>query len=432
MVGEKPARIEKPSLVEQVAAILAQRPGLDRGADALLACVVAGIESADAGLLWLFDPSDGRLRAKAAVGYDRESVRCLELAPGETMIGRTFLAGEAAGTPIDVEAGMADLPPAQRELFHRAEGNATFPRGALCVPLAVGDERLGVLMLESHNPAGLASVLPGLAPLAALISLYFQNARLKEALEREQALIKANGLRSDALSILAHDMRTPLTSIKGYATTLLMEEAQFSPDKQREFLQFIDEECDTLVNLIHDLLESSVLDAGAMKLEPQPVLLARLVQTAIAELQPFGRQHRFSVDFPEQFPIVEADPDRILEVFRNLLDNAVKYSPQGGLIAVRGQIGDREITVGVTDPGIGIAPEHLSQLFDKFFRIRSGTGQRVIGSGLGLPIARAIVEAHGGKIWAESQPGQGSTFYFTLPLAETDRVTDAESETAHE
>ena len=265
--------------------------------------------------------------------------------------------------------------------------------------------------------------------IATVIALHLQNARLKEELKRAQEFIQANRLRSESLTVLAHDMRTPLTSIKGYATTLLMEEVHFSPDKRREFLQLIDQECDTLVNLIHDLLESSVLDAGAIKLELQPVLLPRLAKAVIAKMQPSRQQHRFLIDFPEHFPIVEADPDRILQVLRNLLDNAAKYSPQGGNIVIHGEAFTREVVISVADPGIGIAPEHLNQLFDKFFRVRSGTGVRTIGSGLGLPIVRAIVDAHGGKIWAESQLGQGSTFHFTIPLSKAGQTVGVESET---
>jgi signal transduction histidine kinase len=125
------------------------------------------------------------------------------------------------------------------------------------------------------------------------------------------------------------------------------------------------------------------------------------------------------VDFPSPFPIVDADPQRVTQVLRNLLDNAVKYSPNGGLVVVRGEAGETEIVLSVADQGEGIAPEHLNRLFEKFFRIKSGLGRHVVGTGLGLPIARTIVETHGGRIWAESQLGQGTTFYFTIPCART-------------
>jgi signal transduction histidine kinase len=133
------------------------------------------------------------------------------------------------------------------------------------------------------------------------------------------------------------------------------------------------------------------------------------------------------VDLPATLPLVDADPRRIEQVLRNLLDNAVKYSPESSVIVVRGEIRGGEATLSVADQGVGIAPADLNRLFEKFFRVKTGLGRHVVGSGLGLPIARTIVESHGGRIWAESQVGRGSTFYFTLPLhSASDR--DGESE----
>lgn len=221
---------------------------------------------------------------------------------------------------------------------------------------------------------------------------------------------------SDLMSTLAHEMRTPLTAIKGYSTALLMEDVTFSPETQREFLGFIDEECDVLETLIHDLLESSIIDAGMMKLELQPVKLPSLAKHVMDDIARRTQAHRLLIDFPEHFPILEADPDRVAQVLRNLLDNAVKYSPQGGLIVVRGDVRQDEVVVSVADQGVGLTPEHLNRLFEKFLRARSTLTRHVVGSGLGLSICRSIVESHGGRIWAESQLGEGTTFFFTLPL----------------
>ena len=113
---------------------------------------------------------------------------------------------------------------------------------------------------------------------------------------------------------------------------------------------------------------------------------------------------------------MDADPQRVTQVLRNLVDNAVKYSPDGGLVVVRGVARPDEVEISVADQGVGIAPEHLNRLFEKFFRVKSGLGRHVVGTGLGLPIARAIVETHGGRIWAESAVGQGTTLFFTIPI----------------
>jgi signal transduction histidine kinase len=233
---------------------------------------------------------------------------------------------------------------------------------------------------------------------------------------------------SDLISTLAHEMRTPLTSIKGYSTALLMEDVIFSSETQREFLQFIDAECDVLETLIHDFLESSLIDAGMLRLEVQPVKLPPLLKSVVDDIARRTQVHRFVVDFSKRFPILDADPDRIAQVLRNLLDNAVKYSPEGGLIVVRGELRAEEVVVSVADQGVGLTPEHLNRLFEKYFRARSGPARHVAGTGLGLRIARAIVEGHGGRIWAESQLGVGTTFYFTLPLGGlSQQSTEAET-----
>jgi signal transduction histidine kinase len=122
------------------------------------------------------------------------------------------------------------------------------------------------------------------------------------------------------------------------------------------------------------------------------------------------------VDFPGDFPLVDADPLRVAQVLRNLLDNAVKYSPHGGLIVVRGEVLEKEIVVSVADQGVGLSPEHVNRLFEIGFRVKSGLIRHVAGSGLGLPICLTIVESHGGRIWAESKLGQGTTLYFSLPV----------------
>jgi signal transduction histidine kinase len=178
--------------------------------------------------------------------------------------------------------------------------------------------------------------------------------------------------------------------------------------------------------LIEDLLESSLLDAGMLELELEPVQVPSLVTEVVAEVRQTATRHRFVVEFPSDSPLVQADPTHLARVVRNLLENAVKYSPQGGLIVVRGETQPQQILISIADQGIGIAPEHLNRLFEKFFRVRTDATRSTIGSGLGLPIARTIVEAHGGKIWAESEMGRGSTFYVTLPLTPSVTRPDAE------
>jgi signal transduction histidine kinase len=402
---------QRLSTIFEMAKILATQQDLETMLSEFLSCLIEALEAAEAGALLLHDPSDGRLVVRAAQGYDLTSLRQIRLAPGEATCGKTFQTGqiELYRTPEAISAAKANLSSANRELLGAATIGLRPPHG---------QTKVGVLTLVNRRQPGsfVPADLPFLKAVADFIALSVENARLNEELRATQALEEANRLKSELISTLAHEMRTPLTSIKGYSTALLMEETTFSPETQQEFLQIIDEECDVLQDLIHDLLESSIIDAGLLRLEPQPVMLPRLAKSLTDDIGNHTQKHRFLVDFPSRFPIVDADPQRITQVLRNLLDNAVKYSPQGGLVVVRGEVRVDEVVISVADQGVGIAPEHLNRLFEKFFRVKSALGRHVVGSGLGLPIARTIVESHGGRIWAESQLGQGTTLYFTLPL----------------
>lgn len=416
----------------EITRIVVSQHDLDEMVPALLASLIKGVPPADAGLLVLYNPLSDVLEVKAAQGYDLNALRALRLVPGESITGRAFLTGEAAvyPTPEATAAAMSTMRPANLKIFQQATVGEARPRSAICIPLITGNNKVGVLLLENLRQPGAFSTddLAFLIPIGDLLALSIENTRLREELAAVRSQEEANRLKAEVVSTLAHELRTPLTSIKGYSTMLLMEEASFSPETQREFLKIIDEECNVLEDLIHDLLESSMIDAGFLRLEVQPVRLPRLVREVVADFMHRSDDHRFVVDFPSDFPLVEADPQRITQVLRNLIDNAVKYSPDGGLVVVRGQVLSSEVVISVADQGVGIAPEHLNRLFEKFFRVKTGLGRHVVGTGLGLPISRAIVESHGGRIWAESQVGQGTTLYFTIPLGDLARRGHDESE----
>jgi signal transduction histidine kinase len=226
------------------------------------------------------------------------------------------------------------------------------------------------------------------------------------------------------MGTLSHELRTPLAAIKGYSTALLLEEVDWPDEKRREFLHLIDEECDNLQRMIADILDSSMIDVGQLIIELQPIRLPYLVREIVEEMQRRTEKHQLMVDFPPGFPIIDADPLRIKQVLRNILDNAIKYSPQGGLVVIRGEVRLNDVVVSISDQGVGISPEDLIPLFEKYFRVKSPTGYHVPGTGLGLPVARGIVEAHHGRIWAESKVGQGTTLYFSLPRAGLSSVAD--------
>jgi len=224
-------------------------------------------------------------------------------------------------------------------------------------------------------------------------------------------------MKSQLLATVSHELRTPLASIKGFATTLLREDVDWDKASRTEFLSIIDKESDRLSELIGNLLDMSRIEAGTLRVEPEVTDLGGLVQETISEFRVMTREHQFEALVPPSLPLVWADPRRTRQVLRNLVENAVKYSPKGGPIRVEVQMEDGEAWVSVADRGLGIDAQHLAHIFERFYQVDSASTRQVGGSGLGLAIARAIVEAQKGHIWVESQPGVGSTFHFTLPLA---------------
>ncbi|HEX2923081.1 MAG TPA: ATP-binding protein [Chloroflexota bacterium] len=407
------------AVVYEIAKILSSAPDLSTLLDLVVERLVRGVDAAEASAILLFSDSTQTLEPVSVCGLNRDLALQMRLRPDESMTGLAFSTGRAQlfPTPNEVASALRKMSPENRGLFDAALTPAGPPHSVICAPLISRGERLGVLVLENlrggtgfiHSDLGL------LQALADLIALAVQKERLQKEAEQARVLQEANRLKSELLSTLSHEMRTPLASIKGYSTALLLDSAEWDEPTREEFLRTIDEETDNLQNLIGDLLESSTIEAGLLRIERQPVLLERVAGRVVEQARLRTRKHRFALGFPRDFPVVDADPHRIEQVLHNLVDNSVKYSPDGGLIVIRGEARPGEVTISVADQGVGIAPEHLNRLFERFFRVKSGLGPKVTGTGLGLPIARTIVEAHGGHIWAESQVGAGTTLFFTLP-----------------
>jgi PAS domain S-box-containing protein len=226
---------------------------------------------------------------------------------------------------------------------------------------------------------------------------------------------QAEELKSTFVSVVSHELKTPVALIKGYAETLRREDADWDRETMHESLGVIAEEADHLTNLIDSLLEASRIQAGGLKLQPTDVYLPRLAEKVVDGFATQTSIHTFELDFPPDFPSVWGDPERLREVLSNLVSNAVKYSPEGGNVWVGGRVDQSGVTVYVADQGIGIPAEEQTRIFDRFHRIETGLHRRTEGTGLGLYLVKAIVEAHGGRVWVESAPGRGSIFMFTLP-----------------
>ena len=229
-------------------------------------------------------------------------------------------------------------------------------------------------------------------------------------------LHQVDHIRSVLLALVSHELQTPIAIIKAYASTLARADAKWSEDVVREKLGAIEEESDRLSRLVSRLLYTTQLEANAVSLNQMLVDLPKESQRVARRLAELDETHELLVSFPGDFPAVMGDPEKISEVLTNLIENAMKFSPQGGTITVEGSVVGNEVEVSVADQGIGISETEQQRIFERFYRVsESGTGS-VPGTGLGLHICRILIQAHGGRIWVESRPGEGSRFTFTLPL----------------
>ncbi|MDP8924117.1 MAG: ATP-binding protein [Chloroflexota bacterium] len=221
------------------------------------------------------------------------------------------------------------------------------------------------------------------------------------------------------LSIVSHELRTPLTAIKGCARTLLRHGQALEPATSRQLLEDIDQEAERLHRLVENLLELSRAGSDGGVLHAEPTSLEMLIRRVVADVAPRAGKRRFRLRLGPNLPRPRIDAVRIEQVMRNLVDNAVKYSPPEGTIDVVATHAEGAIVVVVADDGPGIAPEYRERVFDRFFRVEP-PGMSVGGAGLGLAICRRFVELHGGTIDVRPSPGRGAHFRFTLPLGATE------------
>ncbi|MHB0915642.1 MAG: sensor histidine kinase [Thermoleophilia bacterium] len=222
--------------------------------------------------------------------------------------------------------------------------------------------------------------------------------------------------RSDFVATVSHELRTPLTSILGFSKTLLRPDAEFPEESRRAFLQEIVREGERLGRMIEDVLSVSRIESGILRLDLKPVNAGASVRHVIDNVARLTDQHRFIINAPDDLAQVRADPDKLYQVLLNLVVNAVKYSPDGGTITVALEPVDGSMVFTVADEGVGISKESLPHVFERFYRA-AVERVSVTGTGLGLFVSRRLVEEMGGEIWADSTPGEGSSFHFRLPEA---------------
>lgn len=370
----------------------------------VLACRAANI--------WLISPETRTLEIRAAAGLQTKWKREARLKIGEGIAGQVAATAQPIYVPDTHEVDFIFFD--------------TTVRSLLCVPLAAHERVIGVLAVDSDKPRAFAPDAQVLLTIvAAQASAAIENARLfAEANERARKLEEAyrhlqevDQLREELVQNMSHELRTPLTFVKGYIELLLDGEMGELNEQQRKSLTIVAEKTNTVARLVSDIVFLQQIERNSLDLAPLDLveLCRRVVRDF--EAQPRSRAFTFVVKAPPDLPRVIADHDRINQVLINLLGNAVKFSPQGGQILLRLQEDGDAVQIVIRDHGIGI-PEHLlEKVFERFYQVDGSSTRRFGGTGLGLAIVKRIVEAHGGRVWAESQLGQGSSFYFTLPIS---------------
>jgi signal transduction histidine kinase len=221
-------------------------------------------------------------------------------------------------------------------------------------------------------------------------------------------------MKSTFISVISHELKTPVALIKGYVCTLLREDAKWDSEFFKESLSIIEEEADRLNQLIENLLDATRLQAGGVSLKKSDISLPAIAERLATRFQTQTEKHTICVNFPDDFPVVFADESRIEQVFSNLISNSIKYAEKGK-ICITGETRNDIVMVCVSDEGAGIAPQDMPYIFDRFYRSSDAMRSKK-GAGLGLYLAKSIVEAHKGRIWIDSEHNSGARICFSLPI----------------
>lgn len=361
---------------------------------------------ADAGLIAVLDEEDGRqgLHLLASRGYPEEVVEPYRNALwplDRGIVGRVARTGKPEFSP-DVRN--------DPDYAAVAEGMVS----QITVPIRREERTIGIIVLESGRPGQFdQESLECVVRLADHAAIAIENARLFAAMKA------ANQAKTEFLSFVSHELKQPMTSIKGYADLLIKGMGGDLTETQRSFLEVIRSNVIRMDTMVQELLDISRIESGRLRLEIGQVAMREAIEEAVRMIRQEieARRQTLEVEIAEPLPPVAADRTRVVQILTNLLSNACKYTPEGGRIRVSARQEDGFVQCAVSDTGIGIEPEEQERLFTKFFRSQNPTVRSVPGTGLGLAITKSLVELQGGRIWAESEPGKGSTFTFTLPVA---------------
>lgn len=333
-------------------------------------------------------------------------------------IGRG-IAGRVArtGKPMFVDS-MGDAG----ELIGRKATRMVMEEGIsslMCVPLRARGRILGVFYAYTRAGRVLSSEEQSiLTTVAHQLSSAVDNAELLDQASHSAGPEDADRAKMTSLATISHEMRTPLTSIKGCASSLLQADVEWDAETRDDFLRIILQESDQLVRIVNDILDMSKMSVGAMTFEKRVALFEGVLNDIRGKLHSLTHKHEIKIIQPDVSPLVLMDQARVGQVIVNLVENAAAYSADGTQIVVEAVVNENELVVSVSDQGIGIPRRSREKIFDRFYRLQEKGKHRRNGTGLGLAICKAIVEEHGGEIWVDSRVGKGSKFSFSLPIVD--------------
>jgi signal transduction histidine kinase len=384
--------------VYAIARIVAETFDTDAGLDAIFR-LARTIFIFDTVALYLENEESHEIEPSYARALGRGRSRGAELAWGEPAAEEAFRSGQ---TVLRQE----DAGPIVKGRERR--------RDFLGLPLLVSGRCVGSLAFGRFGGPSFPSEHIQLAEFVAWhVGQLLENRRLSRRIASLEAQRELTRMQDDFISTVSHELRTPLGFIKGYVTTLLREDTEWDDASQKDFLEIIDDEADRLRELIDNLLDSSRLESGTLSMTFEPARLGPVVRAIIQRIESATPEIDVITEMPDDLPILEIDSTRIAQVLDNFLTNASKYAP-GAKVNIKVDADDEHVRVEVRDEGPGIPQEHLSHLFERFYRIPKNAATR--GTGLGLYISRKIIDAHGGEIGVESIVGEGTSFFFTLPV----------------
>lgn len=361
----------------------------------------------------------GRMQASlaAATAREREATQLYELSTALTGLHNERTIAEILAKQVQAvsqgEAVELDIAGTEPFIFQLPENKSPNRAPELAVPIQAARGILGGIRLWRAAPAITSSEKRLLQTFASQGALALERARLAQAESRARVLEESDRLKSALLSSVSHELRTPLSTIKAASSSLRSNEVSWDSAARPELIAAIDDEADHLNILVGNLLDMSRIESGALKPKREWNILSEIVGSVLARMKHLAGEHQLEVDVPESLPLVPVDYVQMEQVFTNLVSNSVKYAPEKTVIRLRAFVEGESIHALVSNQGPQVPQEHLERIFDKFFRITAA--DRVTGTGLGLSICKGIIEAHGGRIWAENVP-DGLAFHITLPL----------------